>query len=334
MLKASLPNPVGRILGKLNGHYLKQRTEARFLSSVAASDAVYIWGRVPPDFICALKDRGALIFQEKINGLNAASREILDGVYKRLGKRPAHRITEDHIERDLTQLSLVDYVFVANPVAADQYGRFGVDTRKIIRSSYGWEQSRFSGSDIHRTGRKFTAAFVGVADIHKGADLLLRAWAQSGIEGRLVFGGPVSKALAEDCADLLARPDVVVTGWTDDVEKVYRSADVFVFPSHDEGGPLVTYEAMGCGLPVVVSPVGAGAIARDGLDGYVIDPFDLDGWIDALRRLAADPELRRSMGTAARQRAQDFTWCTRSNSPIPLLTPTICCATSVALAVS
>ena len=70
---------------------------------------------------------------------------------------------------------------------------------------------------------------------------------------------------------------------------------------------MVTYEAMGCGLPVITSPIGAGP-ARDGVDGFVIDPHDIDGWASALRRLAVDAELRQRMGEAARERAREFTW--------------------------
>lgn len=48
--------------------------------------------------------------------------------------------------------------------------------------------------------------------------------------------------------------------------------------------------------------------ARDGVDGFVIDPHDIDGWVAALRRLAQDQELRLQMGRSAKERAQEFTW--------------------------
>ena len=283
--------------------------EKKFVEILDEEDLTYLWGGISTAFLEKLRDRNTPIFREKFNGMMAASKEILDNVYEKIGKPAAHGLTDSMVEREKAQLNLVDYIFVANPIAADQYARFGVDPKKIIRSSYGWDPRRvqFAGAKaVADSG--VTVVFVGVAAIRKGTDLLLRAWCRAGIKGRLIIAGPVADDIASDHADLLARPDVVVTGWRDDVAAIYASADIFTFPSHDEGGPLVTYEAMGCGLPVIVSPIGAGAIARHGKDGFVIDPFDTQGWVDALRKLAADAELRRFMGETARQRAQEFTW--------------------------
>src|SRR4029434_4966954 len=90
---------------------------------------------------------------------------------------------------------------------------------------------------------------------------------------------------------------------------VYRSSDVFVFPSLEEGGPLVTYEAMGCVLPVVVTPMCACALAGDGGGREVMcPPFDEEALIVALRRLEKDPELRRELGRQGKPRAEEFTW--------------------------
>ena len=110
------------------------------------------------------------------------------------------------------------------------------------------------------------------------------------------------------CADLLSRPDIVHIPFTNDIASVYRSADIFVFPTLEEGSPLAVYEAMGNGLPVIVSPMGAGEIVRDGKEGMVIDPFDREALIAAMRRMATDFELREAMAAAGRVRASDYTW--------------------------
>ena len=60
---------------------------------------------------------------------------------------------------------------------------------------------------------------------------------------------------------------------------------------------------MSAGVPPVVSRVGINCeIVRDGVDGIVA--ADLDGFADALRRLAADPALRARLGASARARAE------------------------------
>jgi glycosyltransferase involved in cell wall biosynthesis len=83
---------------------------------------------------------------------------------------------------------------------------------------------------------------------------------------------------------------------------------VFVFPTHEEGGPLVTYEAAACGLPSIVSPMGAGRIVRDRHEGLVVNPLDVDVLADAISMLAGSPTLRQELGSQATVRAQDFTW--------------------------
>ena len=88
----------------------------------------------------------------------------------------------------------------------------------------------------------------------------------------------------------------------------YRKADIFAIASLEEGSPLVTYEAMAHGLPILGSPMGAGGIVRDGVDGLVIPPYDEAAWVEALQRLASSAELREQMGNSARQRAGELTW--------------------------
>jgi glycosyltransferase involved in cell wall biosynthesis len=93
-----------------------------------------------------------------------------------------------------------------------------------------------------------------------------------------------------------------------DIAAVYHSADVFVFPTHEEGGPQVTFEAAGCGLALVVSEMGAAGAFRDATDAIVLDPHDHDAWVATLRNLDRDRDRVRRYQDAARQRAADYTW--------------------------
>ena len=52
------------------------------------------------------------------------------------------------------------------------------------------------------------------------------------------------------------------------------AADVFVFPSLFEGSAVVTYEALACGLPSIVTP-NAGSVVRDGVDGFHVPAGDV-----------------------------------------------------------
>ncbi|MBV9287271.1 MAG: glycosyltransferase family 4 protein, partial [Hyphomicrobiales bacterium] len=153
-----------------------------------------------------------------------------------------------------------------------------------------------------------TFLFVGYICVGKGAHLLLQYWAKSGIKGRLVLVGKIEPAIASAYREYLGRPDVKIMEYTRHIAPIYRSADVFVFPSLAEGGPQVTTEAAGCQLPLIASPMGAARTAVHGVTGFVVDSLDERGWIEAMRTLARDPDFRRRAGSAAFQRAQRFTW--------------------------
>ena len=91
------------------------------------------------------------------------------------------------------------------------------------------------------------------------------------------------------------------------VEEFYRSADMFVFPSYREPGGNVIFEAMGYGLPLVVSDLGGPGAAVDQTCGVRVHPDSPDQYARdlamALARLVKEPALRLALGEGARRRA-------------------------------
>lgn len=72
---------------------------------------------------------------------------------------------------------------------------------------------------------------------------------------------------------------------------------------------MVLTEAFAESTPVVASNIpGYRDVVRDGVEGILVRPGDPSLLADALHRLAADPERRRQMAIAARQRAEKFAW--------------------------
>ena len=70
--------------------------------------------------------------------------------------------------------------------------------------------------------------------------------------------------------------------------------------------PSKIYEAMGAAKPLMLVAEGEAAqIVTETGSGLAVDPGDLDGLTESLRRLAADPELRATLGAAGRIAAQD-----------------------------
>ncbi|WP_167586285.1 glycosyltransferase family 4 protein [Kineococcus rubinsiae] len=158
--------------------------------------------------------------------------------------------------------------------------------------------------------------YVGTLSRRKGLEDLVDALALARARGNdieldVVGGGhEVGEEEAGRLRDVVARSGLTVRlhGSLDaaGVRDALHRASCFVLPSHWEGQPIAIDEAMASGLPVVVTAVGANPdVVRHGVDGFVVPSHDVSALADALERLHDDPELRRRMGTSARQRAEE-----------------------------
>ena len=85
-----------------------------------------------------------------------------------------------------------------------------------------------------------------------------------------------------------------------------NSIDVFVLPSLTEGTPNVIIEAMAHEKPVIATAVGGvpDLVTED--VGLLVPPDDSRALADAMTRMAADVEMRRRMGTAARRKYEQL----------------------------
>lgn len=284
--------------------------EKRFLRDLKDFDAAHIWPGTTLDVFQKTKNMGKPIFLERINTYNGNSKRILDEAYARLGIPADHWITPEKIAREQAELKLIDFIWGCSPEVIKSFQEAGVPDEKIIPTSYGWCPTRFPTIHAEKPPTdEFTVLFLGTVGVRKGVHLLLRAWERANIKkGRLIIFGQIEPAIAETCRDLLARPDVIRREFSINYASAYREADLFAFPSLEEGSPLVTYEAMAHGLPMLMSPMGAGGIVRDGLDGMVIPPYEEDAWVEALRKFANNPDLCKKFGESGRQWVQEFTW--------------------------
>ncbi|WP_056038789.1 glycosyltransferase family 4 protein [Loktanella sp. 3ANDIMAR09] len=148
--------------------------------------------------------------------------------------------------------------------------------------------------------------FSGQMIPRKGFDVLLTAFdrvARSHPQLRIVAlgGGPAQDEYAAAVpADL--RDRVVFLGHRDpaDLPQVFAAADLFCLPSRHDGWGVVVNEALGAGLPVLVSDaVGAGPdLVQDGETGFITPAGDADALAQVLDRLAGDAALRARMTEA------------------------------------
>jgi glycosyltransferase involved in cell wall biosynthesis len=87
---------------------------------------------------------------------------------------------------------------------------------------------------------------------------------------------------------------------------LFRSADIFVYPSHYEGMPMAVIEAMASGLPIIATQVGGlPDLVFPGVNGLLVPVGQPDQMAEAIHQIVADPQMRRSMQENSIQLAQE-----------------------------
>ncbi|MFT4864024.1 MAG: D-inositol-3-phosphate glycosyltransferase [Ilumatobacter sp.] len=232
----------------------------------------------------------------------------------------------DRAEAEIIQCS--DSICVSCVEEEEQFRRLYGDPRgRIEIVAPGVEHAFFAPGDQAGARRAINVdpdvpfiLFVGRIQALKGPDVAIRALASLGrpdaqlaiVGGSSGRNGDVQASEAHALVDELGlhdqvhfiepKPHHILSTW-------YRAADIVLVPSRSESFGLVALEAAACGVPVVASAVGGLlSLVDDGETGYLIEGRKPADYADAMRTILNDSELAASMGKAAVERAQAYTW--------------------------
>jgi glycosyltransferase involved in cell wall biosynthesis len=156
---------------------------------------------------------------------------------------------------------------------------------------------------------------MGRLAAEKGFDLLLQAFARIAeihpdwtLE--ILGEGDARQSLEALAHELQIDKRVRFSGWIGDPDTAVRHAAVFVLSSRYEGFPNALLESMANGLACVSFDCDSGPadIIRDGEDGLLVPPEDVDALADALGRLMSDGAERARLGAAAAQAVGRFNY--------------------------
>jgi glycosyltransferase involved in cell wall biosynthesis len=146
----------------------------------------------------------------------------------------------------------------------------------------------------------------GIAELVSAFDSL----AQRRPDCYLLLVGPddARSPLPTEISTRIARHDRIrAVGRQSDMPAFYAAMDIFVLPSYREGFGVVNLEAAAMELPVVTTDTtGVRESIEDEVTGLLVPVARVPELEAAMERLAADPELRRRLGRAGRQRVQDL----------------------------
>lgn len=275
------------------------------LRYLKGADLLHVWCGYGTHSLKRAKAAGTLTVSVAMSTHPLFQNRLLCDEYARWGQQ--WKATKPGLQRAVNEMQRADYVLVPSDIVRESCIKEGVDERKIIQVPFGVDVNRFAPAEREKD-RPFRAVFVGQIGIRKGVPYLLEAWkrlqwrdAELWLVGRVL---PEVQALLAQYREL---PGVRLIGFMNGPARAYQEADVFVFPSIEEGSALVTYEALACGLPVITTP-NAGSVVQDGVEGFLVPARDVDALAARMEQLRADEPLRATMGKAARARAMAFTW--------------------------
>jgi glycosyltransferase involved in cell wall biosynthesis len=152
---------------------------------------------------------------------------------------------------------------------------------------------------------------IGRLSWEKGVDIFLRAAARVLVEFPsakfvVVGEGPDKGKLEQLVNELKIRESVSMLGRRNDMPSVYASLDVMVSASRQEGLPMAILEGMASGLPLVATAVGeVPTVVLDGRTGVLVPAGNPDSLAAGIIELLRDPAMRKSLGSAARQRVEE-----------------------------
>ena len=212
-------------------------------------------------------------------------------------------------------IKFADAVMVPTEELRFYVKNFGAKRIEVIPN--GVDTMLFKGPTLSEN-RRVTVLFVGRLEKQKNLETLIIAiskllkdptlprqgWT---LKYKFVLVGSVSlRGEILELADKLeVNLEIIGPISNEKLPEVYRQADIFVLPSLAEGHPKALLEAMSCGLPCFASNISGGdEIIVDGKNGLLVEPT-AEGITEGLRELMEKPELRKKLGTAARQTVID-----------------------------
>ena len=232
-------------------------------------------------------------------------RKLLSEEYKKFDLD--YRIPDEPLwKKYIKEIELADYLLAPSEYVYNSCTSEGVPEEKIKVIPFGVDLQRFN--PVKKSDSLFRLIYVGMISVNKGVYYLLEACKHLRLpKSELVLIGhlqPEFKDIAANYNSLLRHLPHISN---DQLLNWYGNSSVFVFPSLTEGSAMVTYEAMACGIPSIVTE-NSGSMVRDKVDGFIIPIRDIESLKEKILFFYENEEKRKEMGKSARKRAEQFTW--------------------------
>lgn len=268
-----------------------------------------------PDFAYGLEEKAA-------NSFRGIGGNIILGVYSRIQSEIFRELNQEnpylYSEFNFTKNFKLNkksifptppmgknvFYHVPSTFIKDHLIKKGYDKDKIILVPHGVDLERFKPSKI--STKNFRIIFVGNAATRKGLPYLLKSFEELNKKYKnielLVISSWITKIKLNNVVTLkkIKRSDM---------PRYYNSADILVLPSLEDGVPLVGLEAMGCGIPVIITrDVGFDSIIKPGYNGFLINKRDIKDLTKKIEFFIENPNKAKAMGHNASTTSRDYSW--------------------------
>ena len=268
-------------------------------------DIFHGWGGFCLKTLQQAKEMGKTTIVERASTHISYQAMLLKEEYNRWGL--TYRQSEATTLRAEQEFELADFILIPSDFVRKSFLEKGFPKTKLIQIPFGVDLNQFTPAK-KQTNRPFRALFVGQVSLRKGIMDLLQAWqALNWKNAELLVVGQVDQEIKSLLRPYQNLTNIRWINYTPNPVQLFQQADIFVFPSIEEGSALVTYEAMACGLPIITTP-NSGSIVRNEVDGIIIPIRNVEVLARSLELMRSNPQQRMNMGQAARTLVQNYSW--------------------------
>jgi glycosyltransferase involved in cell wall biosynthesis len=310
-----LVNSCGKLAAK---DFINRQTSIAWSYDTMARSAFSLVHRKNPKAICILDMASTSV---------TAIKKIVEEEYT--AKNPFYETFERHLRlyskskclAFRQELHTADYVVVASNYVRNSILDEGIQPNKIKYLPLGVDASTFTPKDeMYSPNSKLKFLFVGRMEGAKGIYYLIEGFRQmQDLNVELIAVGE-NFELQDKFTSYTSNIKVLGVKRRDEMNNVYKNADVYILPSLWEGFSFSLMEALASGLPVIASKYScAPEVVEDYKEGFVIEPRNIEDIKEKVKWFVDNKDKIKDMGKAARAKAEIYSWDNYSQNVVKII---------------
>jgi glycosyltransferase involved in cell wall biosynthesis len=280
-------------------------------------DVMHVFSGVAEEIFSSCRSSGAILTLIRGSSHIRTQARLLENEELRVG-RALDRPSEWMIAREEREYAMADIIFTLSSFCRDSFVAHGVppDRLRLLLSGVNIQDFRPSAQIAEErqrrieSGQPLRVLTVGTFSYRKGIyDLaaIVRQLPKAKFEFRFV--GAVAPEGEKLAGELKNRIDLVPKQPQNKLPLQYAWADIFLFPTIEDGFPTVLAQAAAAGLPILTTPNGAGAdLVDEGHTGWVLPIRAAEVFVERLLECERDRPgtARMAASIYSRYRPRDF----------------------------